>query len=64
MSWVRRAGAIIKACLLMPDPEKPLDLGEYRGFPMQLHCTGSKFKITMKQHLTSINSFVSAIFCG
>ncbi len=29
--------AIIKACLLMPDPEKPLDLGEYRGFPMQLH---------------------------
>ena len=44
--------AIIKACLLMPDPEKPLDLGEYRGFPMQLHCTGSKFKITMKQHLT------------
>ena len=45
-------GAIIKACLLMPDPEKPLDLGEYRGFPMQLHCDGSKFKITMKQHLT------------
>ena len=44
--------AIIKACLLMPDPEKPLDLGEYRGFPMQLHCDGSKFKITMKQHLT------------
>ncbi len=44
--------AIIKACLLMPDPEKPLDLGEYRGFPMQLHCDGSKFKITMKQNLT------------
>ena len=44
--------AIIKACLLMPDPEKPLDLGEYRGFPMQLHCDGSKFRITMKQNLT------------
>ena len=44
--------AIIKACLLMGDPEKPLDLGEYRGFPMQLHCNGSKFKVTMKQHLT------------
>lgn len=36
----------------MGDPEKPLDLGEYRGFPMQLHCNGSKFKVTMKQHLT------------
>ena len=44
--------AIIKACMLMSDPEKPLDLGEYRGFPMQLHCDGSKFKVTMKQHLT------------
>ena len=44
--------AIIKACMLMGDPEKPFDLGEYRGFPMQLHCDGSKFKVTMKQHLT------------
>ena len=44
--------AIIKACMLMSDPEKPLDLGEYRGFPMQLHCDGSKFRVTMKQHLT------------
>ena len=23
--------------MLMSDPERPLDLGEYRGFPMQLH---------------------------
>ncbi len=38
--------------MLMSDPVKPLDLGEYRGFPMQLHCDGSKFKVTMKQHLT------------
>ncbi len=44
--------AIIKACMLMSDPEKPLDLGEYRGFPMQLHCNGFKFKVTMKQNLT------------
>ena len=44
--------AIIKACMLMSDPEKPFDLGEFRGFPMQLHCDGSKFKVTMKQHLT------------
>ena len=44
--------ALIKACMLMDDPDKPLDVGEYRGFPMQLHCNGSKFKITMKQNLT------------
>ena len=44
--------AIIKACMLMSDPEKPFDLGEYRGFPMQLHCDGSKFKVTMKRNLT------------
>ena len=44
--------AIIKACMLMSDPEKVVDLGEYRGFPMQLHCNGFKFKVTMKQHLT------------
>ena len=44
--------AIIKACLLMSDPEKPLDVGEYRGFPMQLHCDGANFKIAMKQNLT------------
>ena len=44
--------AVIKACMLMSDPEKPMDLGEYRGFPMQLHCDGSKFKVTMKHNLT------------
>lgn len=49
----KKAGeAIINACLLMSDPEKPLDLGEYRGFPMQLHCDGFKYTIKMKQHLT------------
>ena len=44
--------AIVNARLLMAGPEKPLDLGEYRGFPMQLHCDGFKFKVTMKQNLT------------
>ena len=44
--------ALVDACMSMPDPEKPLDLGEYRGFPMQLHFDGSKFKVTLKQNLT------------
>ena len=44
--------AIIKACMLMDDPEKTVDLGEFRGFPMQLTCDGSKFRVAMKQHLT------------
>ena len=44
--------AVIKACMLMDDPEKIVDLGEFRGFPMQLRCDGSKFRVTMKQSLT------------
>ena len=44
--------ALVDACMSMPDPEKPLDLGEYRGFPMQLHFDGSRFKVTLKQNLT------------
>ena len=44
--------AIVNACLLMAGPEKPLELGEYRGFPMQLQCDGFKFKVAMKQNLT------------
>ena len=44
--------AIIKACLLISAPGKPIDLGEYRGFPMQLHFDGFIFKVTMKQNLT------------
>ncbi len=44
--------AIINACLLAGKPEQPLDLGEYRGFPMQLYFDGIMFKVTMKQHLT------------
>lgn len=44
--------AIVNACMLMTDPDKPMELGEYRGFPMVLQLSGEKFKVTMKQHLT------------
>jgi len=44
--------AIIKACMLMSNPEKPMDIGEFRGFPMQLHFDGFHFRVTMKQNLT------------
>ena len=44
--------ALAKACKTMTDPNKPLDLGEYRGFPMQLHFDGANFKVKMKQNLT------------
>jgi len=44
--------ALVKACKTMTNPKEPLDLGEYRGFPMQLHFDGAKFRVTMKQHLT------------
>ena len=43
--------AVIKACMLMDDPEKIVDLDEFRDFPMQLRCDGSKFRVTMKQNL-------------
>lgn len=49
----KEAGAaIVAACRLMDDPGKEIALGEYRGFPMKLCFSGSKFKVTMKQHLT------------
>ena len=44
--------AILAACRSMPDPDKPFDLGTFRGFPMQLHLKGEKFVVTMKQNLT------------
>ena len=44
--------AIVNACMLMNDPEQPVELGEYRGFPMVLRLKGEKFSISMKQHLT------------
>ncbi len=44
--------ALVKACKSMPNPKKPFDIGEYRGFPMQLHFDGAKFRVTMKQNLT------------
>ena len=44
--------AIINICTTIDDPEKTVELGEYRGFPMTLHFDRSKFKVTMKQNLT------------
>ena len=44
--------AIVAACRLLEDPDKDIDLGKYRGFPMKLCFDGMKFKVTMKQHLT------------
>ena len=44
--------AILAACKSMTDPDKPLDLGQFRGFPMQLQLKGEKFVVTMKQNLT------------
>jgi len=44
--------AIIAACRSMTDPDKPMDLGEFRGFPMQLQLKGDRFVVTMKQNLT------------
>lgn len=44
--------AIIKACKSMTDPDKPIDLGKYRGFPMRLCFDEGNYKIKMKQHLT------------
>ena len=44
--------AILAACKSMTEPDKPLDLGQFRGFPMQLQLKGEKFVVTMKQNLT------------
>ena len=44
--------AILAACKSMTDPDKPLDLGQFRGFPMQVFLKGEKFIVTMKQNLT------------
>ena len=49
----KKAGeAIIAACQGMTDPEKPVELGEYRGFPMTLNFDKGTFQIKMKQNLT------------
>ena len=44
--------AILAACKSMTDPDKPLDLGQFRGFPMQVQLKGEKFIVSMKQNLT------------
>ena len=44
--------AIIEACKGMITADDIVDLGEYRGFDMKLRLDGSKFKVTLKNHLT------------
>ncbi len=44
--------AIFDACSLTKDPDVPVDLGEYRGFPMQLRYQNAKFYVTLKGALT------------
>ncbi|WP_243152251.1 N-6 DNA methylase [Pseudoflavonifractor sp. 524-17] len=44
--------ALVDACKTITGPEHPLDLGQYRGFPMRLHFNGFKFRVTLKQNLT------------
>ena len=36
----------------MTEPDKPLDLGQFRGFPMRVQLKGEKFIVSMKQNLT------------
>ena len=40
--------AVVNACMLMNHPERPVELGEYRGFPMVLRLKGEKTTISMK----------------
>ena len=44
--------AILAACKSMTEPDKPLDLGQFRGFPMRVQLKGEKFIVSMKQNLT------------
>lgn len=44
--------ALIAACRMIDDPEKEIQLGEYRGFPMKLGFSDRRFIVTMKQHLS------------
>ena len=44
--------ALQAACRKMADPYHAADIGEYRGFPMQLSLKGIKHSITMKRHMT------------
>ena len=49
----KKAGeAIIAACQNMEDPEKPVELGEYRGFPMTLKFSKGTFQVVLKQNLS------------
>ncbi len=40
--------AIFNACTLVKDPDTPVDLGEYRGFPLQLLYHNAHFRVAAK----------------
>ena len=49
----KKAGeAIIAVCQNMDDPDKPVELGEYRGFPMTLKFNKGTFQVVLKQNLS------------
>ena len=44
--------AIVVACKSMTDPEKPIELGEYRGFAMRLALRAGSFQVSLKHRMT------------
>lgn len=44
--------AIVAACKSMTDPEKPIELGEYRGFAMRLALRACSFQVSLKHRMT------------
>ena len=44
--------AIVAACKSMTDPEKPIELGEYRGFAMRLALRAGSFQVSLKHRMT------------
>lgn len=44
--------AIVAACKSMTDPEKPIELGEYRGFTMRLALRAGSFQVSLKHRMT------------
>ena len=44
--------AIVAACKSMTDPEKPIELGKYRGFAMRLALRAGSFQVSLKHRMT------------
>ena len=54
--------ALTAACRRIKDPDMVTELGEYRGFPMQLSLKGTQHTVTLRQHLTyTVNLGESAL---